>query len=93
MLKVTFTLDDATIARLERTARRLGVPKSAVVREAVLEYAARAGQLAGSEQARLLAAVDRIAHRPPTREQAQLDEELASLRAARRGAGASGGEG
>jgi predicted transcriptional regulator len=90
MLKVTFTLDDATIARLERTARRLGVAKSAVVREAVLEYEARADQLVDSEQARLLAAVDRMARRAPTRTQEQLDEELASLRAARRGAGAAG---
>jgi hypothetical protein len=33
--KVTFSLDDATCARLERIAGRLAIPKSQVVREAI----------------------------------------------------------
>lgn len=86
MLKVTFTLDDSTIARLERTAARLGWAKSQVVREAVLEFDSKADKLGSSEQARLLAVVDRIARRQPTCDQAKLDQELSSLRAARGGA-------
>lgn len=35
----TFTLDQATAERIDRLARRLAVPKSRVVREAVREYA------------------------------------------------------
>ena len=37
--KVTFTFDDGTVARIDRTAQRLGMSKSRVVREAVREYA------------------------------------------------------
>jgi len=33
---MTFTLDDQTAERMDRTARRLGLPKSGVVREAIL---------------------------------------------------------
>lgn len=88
MVKVTFTLDELTIARLERAATLLGWPKSMVVREAVLEFESHADSIHDSEQARLLAVVDRIAQRPPTREASQLEQELASLRAARGGAAA-----
>ena len=38
MTKVTFTLDQATLARLQETAARLAKPKSEVVREAILEF-------------------------------------------------------
>lgn len=90
MVKVTFTLDDATIARLERTAARLGWPKSQVVREAVLEFESRANTIGSSERARLVAAVDRIARRPATRGAEDLEKELASVRTARGGTGAAG---
>ena len=37
MVKVTFTLDAATVTRLRTTAERLHVPQSQVVREAIAE--------------------------------------------------------
>ena len=51
-------LDEGTVRRIERTADRLGIPKSAVVREAVAEYAVRAGRLTDEERDRLLTAFD-----------------------------------
>jgi len=45
MARVTFSLDDATVARIRQTAARLRKPQSLVVREAVADYAARADRL------------------------------------------------
>ena len=45
MVKVTFTLDDDTVARLRRIAARARKPQSLVVREAIAEYAARGERL------------------------------------------------
>ena len=45
MIRVTFSLDEATVAEIRRTAARLKRPQSQVVREAVAEYAARADRL------------------------------------------------
>lgn len=88
MVKVTFTLDDSTVATLRRTAERLKKPQSQVVREAVAEYSARTtDKLGESERARMIAAVERIAHSKPTRTQADVDAEIADIRAARRGRG------
>ena len=84
MVKVTFTLDDQTIARLRRTASRLAKPQSYVVREAVREYEARSAKLSDEERARMLAIVDRMVQEPPTRTAAEVDVELAEIRAARR---------
>ncbi len=41
--KVTFTLDESTVQKLTLAAARLGKPKSMVVREAIVDYAARVG--------------------------------------------------
>jgi len=49
--KVTFTLDEATIKRLQQAAACLALPKSVVVREAVLDFSERIGRL--SERAQL----------------------------------------
>ena len=43
--KVTFTLDDQTIRRLESAAERLRKPKSEIVREAIGEYRESIGRL------------------------------------------------
>ena len=85
--KMTFTLDDETARRIERTARRLGVPKSRVVREAVKEYAVRADRLSEEERARLVAILDEMLAQPPTRPQGEVDREIAEIRRARRGGG------
>lgn len=37
-VKVTFTLDEAAIRKLDATARAWNKPKSQIVREAILEY-------------------------------------------------------
>ena len=85
--KVTFTLDEETIRRLALTAERLKKPKSEVVREAVTEYHERTGRLSEAERQRLLKILDRMAHAKPTRPQHEVDEEIAEIRAARRGGG------
>ncbi len=87
MVKVTFTLDDATIDELRRTAARLKKPQSQVVREAVAEYAARTDRLSERERQRMLAVLEKLKHTRPTRSQAENDAEIAEIRAARRAGG------
>jgi len=67
MVKVTFSVDEATVETLKRTAARLRKPQSMVVREAVADYAARAGRLTETERHTLLKAMDRLMKQPPTR--------------------------
>jgi hypothetical protein len=85
--KRTFTLDDETAARIDRTAARLGLSRSRVVREAVREYAARVGQLSDDERRRLLGVFDDLLARIPARPAAETDREIAALRRARRAGG------
>jgi Ribbon-helix-helix protein, copG family len=87
MVKVTFTLDDETVATLRRTAARLDKPQSQVVREAVRDYADRVGRLSERERVRMLAALDAIVRRRPTRTPGEVDRELREIRAARRSGG------
>jgi predicted transcriptional regulator len=84
MVKVTFTLDEATVSRLRRSAERTNKPQSQVVREAVKEYAERIGRLSEAERVRMLAALDAIVRRKPTRPQAEVDRELRNIRTTRR---------
>ena len=88
MIKVTFTLDEATVEQLRRTAERVKKPQSRVVREAIGEYAARADRLSEAERQRMLAVLDRAMRRPPRRTSAAVDMELRHVRAARRRWGA-----
>ena len=87
MVRVTFSLDDGTVAQLKQTAARLGKAQSHVVREAVAEYAARAGQLSEQERTRALRVLERLRDAPPTRTAAAVDKELRAVRAARRAGG------
>lgn len=84
---MTFSLDRATAARLSRAAERLGKPKSAVVREAIAEYAARVGQLSEAERREALRIFDRLVPAIPPRPATAVDAELAELRRARRAGG------
>ena len=59
MVKVTYSLDDATVRRIRRAAERLGKPRSQVVREAVAEYDARTDRLSEAERLRMLDVLDR----------------------------------
>lgn len=88
MIKVTFTLDDATVDQLRRTAARIRKPQSLVVREAIAEYAERANRLSEDERQRMLAVLDRARRQPPSRPEAAVDAELKEIRAARRRWGA-----
>jgi hypothetical protein len=87
MVKVTFTLDDQTVARLRETASRLQTAQSQVVRDAVRDYADRVGRLSERERLRMLSALDGIVRRRPTRTAADVDRELREIRLTRRGGG------
>ncbi len=89
--KVTFTLDELTIRRLQLAAERLRKPKSEVVRDAIADYHDRIGQLSEAERRRLLSVFDRLVPAIPQRPAEQVSHELRSLRAERRGGGRSGG--
>jgi hypothetical protein len=85
--KVTFTLDQATISRLQEAAARLTMPKSEVVRAAIAEYYDRIGRLSESERLRMLRVFDDLVPRIPERSRAEVDRELRSIRRARRAGG------
>jgi len=86
-IKMTFTLDEKTARRIDRTALRLDMPKSAVVREAVAEYAARAGRLSEQERRRMLDVFDDVIARIPLQPASVTDAELAATRRARKQGG------
>jgi hypothetical protein len=87
MVKVTFTLDDETVAQIRQAAARQRKPQSQIVREAVADYAARADQLTERERLELLDALGKVASARPTRSARAVDAELRKLRAARRQGG------
>jgi hypothetical protein len=87
MVKVTFTLDEETIARLRRSAARLAKPQSQVVREAIRDYAGRVGRLSEPERLRLLRVFDEVTPAIPVRPARAVDAELRALSRARRAGG------
>lgn len=87
MVKVTFTLDDETVSTLRRTSARLSKPQSQVVREAVLDYAARAARLSETERVRMLRTFDTLVPALPSGSARNVDRELSEIRAARRSGG------
>lgn len=86
-VKATFTLDPETVARLGETAERLRRSKSAVVREAILDYSARADRLGERERRQMLARFDELVPRIPERPATEVDRELRELRESRRRGG------
>ncbi len=84
MVKVTYSLDDATVRRIRRTAERLGKPRSHVVREAVAEYDARTDRLSEAERLRMLEVLDRLREEPVTRSRESVAAELREIRRSRR---------
>jgi hypothetical protein len=88
--KVTFTLDDETVASLARTAQRLGIPKSQVVREAIRAYGEQLSRLSGEERDRLLGVFDEVTSSIPERPRAAVDAELREIRRARSQGGRGG---
>ena len=87
MVKVTFTLDEKTLAKLDDASRQLEKPKSEVVREAVNQYHARMGRLSEQERQRILRVLDELAPLVPKRTRAEVDRELLAIRLARRAGG------
>ena len=87
MARVTYSLDDATVDRIRRTAARLRMAQSHVVREAVADYAARADWLSEGERLHLLSVLHRLRDAPPTRTTAEVAAEISAVRTARRRAG------
>jgi hypothetical protein len=87
MVKVTFTLDEKTVAKLDEAARQLVKPKSEVVREAVNDYHARMGRLSEKERQRILRALSELAPLVPNRTRPDVDRELQAIRLARRAGG------
>ena len=84
MVKVTYSLDEATVRRIRRTAERLRKPQSHVVREAVAEYDARTDRLSEAERLRMLEVLDSLRNQPVTRSEESVDAELREIRASRR---------
>jgi hypothetical protein len=84
MVKVTYSLDDATVRRIRRAAERLGKPQSHVVREAVAEYDARTDRLSESERLRMLEVLDRWRKEHVPRARESVEAELREIRLSRR---------
>jgi len=87
MVKVTFTVDEQTVDTLRRLASRSQMPQSAVLREAIRHYAEQANRLSHDERERMLAVVDRMMARKPSRTQPKVEAELSDIRTARRKGG------
>ena len=87
MARATFSLDDATIAEIRRTAARLRKPQSHVVRDAIADYAARADGLSERERVHLMGVLEGLREARPTRPAADVDTELHAIRSARRAGG------
>ena len=77
MVKVTFTLDEATIDRLNRAATRRAIPKSQAVHEAIKDYHAKADQVSEEERQRRVKAFREYLALIPKRPQAEVEKELA----------------
>ena len=84
MAKMTFSLDDATVRTLRMVAERKQKPQSVVVREAIVEYAAKDEKLSDSERTRKLQLIRSLKSQPATRSQTDVDRELGDLRRARK---------
>jgi len=89
-VKMTFSLDEATAADLARAAERLDRPKSAVVRDAIHDYAERIGRLSERERLEMLRVFDEVVPAIPRRPAAEIERELEELRKARRSGGRGG---
>ena len=87
MVRVTFSLDEATVDQIRRTASRLRKAQSHVVRDAVADYAARSDRLSERERLHALGVLARLRDAKPTRPARDVDAEMTDLRTARRHGG------
>jgi hypothetical protein len=86
-IKVTFTLDETALSRLQDASARLSLPKSEIVREAIIEFHERIGRLSERERTSMLRAFDELIPKIPGSPAAAVDRELSDLRQARRTGG------
>lgn len=86
-IKVTFTLDEVAVSRLQEAAARLALPKSEIVREAIIEFYERIGRLSERERLGMLRAFDELVPKIPARPARDAKRELAEIRKARRAGG------
>jgi predicted DNA-binding protein len=84
MAKMTFSLDDETVRTLRMIAERKQKPQSVVVREAIIEYAAKDEKLSDSERVRKLQLIRNLRSQAATRDQASVNRELDDLRSSRK---------
>ena len=84
MVKMTFTLDETTVAVLKRIAKRLQRPQSYVLREAISHYEPHAGQLTKAESKQRVALFDQLIAAIPERPSSETDSELRELQLSRR---------
>jgi hypothetical protein len=87
MVKVTFTLDETTVAELSQAAARRSIPKSQAVREAIHDYHVKSDPWSPAERLRKLKALKEYLKEPPTRSQREVDREIQEIRRARRSGG------
>ncbi len=89
-IKVTFTLDKQALSQLQDASERLSLPKSEIVREAILEFHDRIGRLSEREKIALLNAFDELVPKIPERPSEEVEREIAEIRQARRHGGRGG---
>ena len=88
--KVTFTLDQATLARLKDASVRLAKPKSQIVREAILDFYDRLGRLSERERARMLRVFDEYVAAIPDQGANAVDRGISEIPRARKASGRRG---
>jgi predicted transcriptional regulator len=86
-VKMTFTLDEETAKKINLMASRSRKPKSQIVRESIDLRFERGERLPEAERLRMLKVLEEMMAQPPTRTQAEVDEEIAEIRRARRSGG------
>jgi hypothetical protein len=84
MAKLTFSLDDETVRTLKRLAERTRKPQSLLVREALVEYAAKEETLSDGERRRRLDVLRSLGQQPPTKAAPAVERELRDIRRSRR---------
>src|SRR4051794_25879833 len=87
MTKVTFTLDELAVSRLQDASARLARPKSEVVREAILEFHDRMGKLSERERVSMLRAFDELVPKISGGAATKVEKELSEIREGRRTGG------
>ncbi|MEP7354522.1 MAG: ribbon-helix-helix protein, CopG family [Acidobacteriota bacterium] len=84
MVKVTFTLDETTVERLNQVAVARSIPKSQAVREAIESYSDNADRMSESERKHKLQVLKKYMSMPVTRTKEDVKRELKELRNSRR---------